>query len=82
MTYKAFHDPQLPFFSDFNLYSFLEVLFTVSPATVIFWLFLDDTHSAPASEPCTCYFLCLECFSLHIPMAPSFICLKTCLSYV
>ena len=39
------------YFSDFNLYYFLEVLFTMSPATVISQLFLDDNHSAPASEP-------------------------------
>lgn len=39
------------YFSDFNLYYFLEVLFTVSPATMISRLSLDDNHSAPALEP-------------------------------
>lgn len=66
----------LPYFSDFIFYYFLEALFTtLYPQWPCFpWTTPRMVHPQGL---CTCYFLCLEYFSPRIPMATPIITSET-----
>ena len=69
VTYKVLRDPQLPLFFWLHLLLLSGSLVHRGPSHSDLLCFSWTTP--PMLQPqslCTCYFLCLECFALHIPL--------------